>query len=111
MDCAVPSNSESTHSEGKKMGRRFRMARNSDVLICDKLGVVGLLRRYSKRLGFLIGAEGGTRTPTSYLTRPSNVRVCQFRHFGSFGKDYQTATRKRFLRFLPVRLRRRSDDS
>ena len=27
-------------------------------------------------------AEGGTRTPTSYLTRPSNVRVCQFRHFG-----------------------------
>jgi hypothetical protein len=32
----------------------------------------------SKRLG----AEGGTRTPTSCLTRPSNVRVCQFRHFG-----------------------------
>ena len=27
-------------------------------------------------------AEGGTRTPTSCLTRPSNVRVCQFRHFG-----------------------------
>ena len=41
------------------------------------------------------GAEGGTRTPTSYLTRPSNVRVYQFRHFGLFGKDYQTATRKR----------------
>ena len=34
----------------------------------------------------LIGAEGGTRTPTSYLTRPSNVRVYQFRHFGKFGK-------------------------
>ena len=33
------------------------------------------------------GAEGGTRTPTSYLTRPSNVRVCQFRHFGP-GSDY-----------------------
>ena len=30
------------------------------------------------------GAEGGTRTPTSYLTRPSNVRVYQFRHFGSY---------------------------
>jgi hypothetical protein len=30
------------------------------------------------------GAEGGTRTPTSYLTRPSNVRVYQFRHFGFF---------------------------
>jgi hypothetical protein len=29
-----------------------------------------------------LGAEGGTRTPTSCLTRPSNVRVCQFRHFG-----------------------------
>ena len=28
------------------------------------------------------GAEGGTRTPTSCLTRPSTVRVCQFRHFG-----------------------------
>ncbi len=30
----------------------------------------------------LSDAEGGTRTPTSYLTRPSNVRVYQFRHFG-----------------------------
>ena len=30
------------------------------------------------------GAEGGTRTPTSYLTRPSNVRVYQFRHFGKY---------------------------
>ena len=29
------------------------------------------------------GAEGGTRTPTGCPTRPSNVRVCQFRHFGS----------------------------
>ena len=28
------------------------------------------------------GAEGGTRTPTGCPTRPSNVRVCQFRHFG-----------------------------
>src|SRR6185295_5622824 len=32
------------------------------------------------RRGF--GAEGGTRTPTGCPTRPSNVRVCQFRHFG-----------------------------
>ena len=31
-------------------------------------------------------AEGGTRTPTSCLTRPSNVRVYQFRHFGICGK-------------------------
>ena len=29
------------------------------------------------------GAEGGTRTPTGCPTRPSNVRVCQFRHFGT----------------------------
>lgn len=28
------------------------------------------------------GAEGGTRTPMDYSTRPSNVRVCQFRHLG-----------------------------
>src|SRR6516225_10564343 len=28
------------------------------------------------------GAEGATRTPTGCPTRPSNVRVCQFRHFG-----------------------------
>jgi hypothetical protein len=33
----------------------------------------------------MLNAEGGTRTPTSYLTRPSNVRVYQFRHFGSVG--------------------------
>jgi hypothetical protein len=31
------------------------------------------------------GAEGGTRTPTGCPTRPSNVRVCQFRHFGTSG--------------------------
>ena len=35
------------------------------------------------------GAEGGTRTPTSYLTRPSNVRVYQFRHFGSVQEGFQ----------------------
>jgi hypothetical protein len=28
------------------------------------------------------GAEGGTRTRTGYPTRPSNVRVYQFHHFG-----------------------------
>src|SRR5262245_41722247 len=32
--------------------------------------------------GKRFGAEGGTRTPTGCPTRPSNVRVCQFRHFG-----------------------------
>src|SRR5881392_3854305 len=34
------------------------------------------------RRSFPCGAEGGTRTPTGCPTRPSNVRVCQFRHFG-----------------------------
>ncbi len=29
-----------------------------------------------------VGAEGRTRTGTGYPTRPSNVRVYQFRHFG-----------------------------
>src|SRR4030095_14978868 len=33
-----------------------------------------------------VGAEGGTRTPTGCPTRPSNVRVCQFRHFGASGR-------------------------
>jgi hypothetical protein len=28
------------------------------------------------------GAEGGTRTPMGCPTRPSNVRVYQFHHFG-----------------------------
>src|ERR1041385_4708230 len=28
------------------------------------------------------GAEGGTRTPTGFPIRPSNVRVYQFHHFG-----------------------------
>src|ERR1051326_2831996 len=51
-------------------------------LSCDRLGGVVWLSSLFATLKFLIGAEGGTRTPTSYLTRPSNVRVCQFRHFG-----------------------------
>jgi hypothetical protein len=29
------------------------------------------------------GAEGGTRTPMGCPTRPSNVRVYQFHHFGT----------------------------
>ncbi len=29
------------------------------------------------------GAEGGTRTRTGFPTRPSNVRVYQFHHFGA----------------------------
>ena len=28
------------------------------------------------------GAEGGTRTRMDFSTRPSNVRVYQFHHFG-----------------------------
>ena len=37
------------------------------------------------------GAEGGTRTPTGCPTRPSNVRVCQFRHFGPAKAKYAVA--------------------
>ena len=40
------------------------------------------LSLYISAVKIVTGAEGGTRTPTSCLTRPSNVRVCQFRHFG-----------------------------
>ena len=29
------------------------------------------------------GAEGGTRTRMGFPTRPSNVRVYQFHHFGT----------------------------
>src|SRR6187551_3686107 len=39
--------------------------------------------RTGARLGRRDGAEGRTRTGTGYPTRPSNVRVYQFRHFGS----------------------------
>ncbi len=62
------------------------------------------------------GAEGGTRTPTGCPTRPSNVRVCQFRHFGASRmmppprRDCQDAGRGAPPPFpnLPPRLRRQS---
>src|ERR1041384_4917103 len=62
------------------------------------------------------GAEGGTRTPTGYPTRPSNVRVYQFRHFGSFSKvvkesaevehfiSHQRHTRAARIDFAPTSL-------
>ena len=41
-------------------------------------------RRFSRpRPAARTDAEGENRTPTSCLTRPSNVRVYQFRHFRS----------------------------
>jgi hypothetical protein len=36
--------------------------------------------------GIINGAEGGTRTPMGCPTRPSNVRVYQFHHFGTCEK-------------------------
>ena len=63
----------------------------SAEILSPRLGIKGICtlvvpkRRKSAfllRIFKILGAEGGTRTPTSYLTRPSNVRVCQFRHFG-----------------------------
>src|SRR5437867_9558923 len=47
------------------------------------------------RRSFPCGAEGGTRTPTGCPTRPSNVRVCQFRHFGSRTKTKYTVSAER----------------
>src|SRR5438105_15380924 len=41
---------------------------------------VGLARRSKPPI--YTGAVGAARTPTGCPTRPSNVRVCQFRHFG-----------------------------
>ena len=59
-----------------------------------------------------VGAEGGTRTPTGCPIRPSNVRVYQFHHFGTFGRlicqipDFIDTYRLRLfgLRFLLRRL-------
>jgi hypothetical protein len=46
----------------------------------------------SGRLRRVIDAEGGTRTPTGCPTRPSNVRVYQFHHFGRPGSFYTGKT-------------------
>ena len=56
-------------------------------VVSDKI-IITANRFVSNTFYFDIGAEGGTRTPTSYLTRPSNVRVCQFRHFGKAFRYY-----------------------
>ena len=37
---------------------------------------------------FRNGAQGGTRTPTDYSTRPSNVRGYQLRHLSNIEKNY-----------------------
>ena len=52
------------------------------VVFIDTKRILQKLNGCKQKLKEGIGAEGGTRTPTSCLTRPSNVRVCQFRHFG-----------------------------
>jgi hypothetical protein len=49
----------------------------------------------SRDLNVRNGAEGGTRTPTGCPTRPSNVRVCQFRHFGTADDDHARWTDQR----------------
>src|SRR5207253_1349418 len=59
------------------------------------------------------GAEGGTRTPTGCPTRPSNVRVCQFRHFGSSGMRAKYTSgpgpRKPATRLTKTRIERITD--
>ena len=71
--------------------RSFEATLTSAKIVSPLVGTTGVctlvvpkLRKYAVLLKIfeILGAEGGTRTPTSYLTRPSNVRVCQFRHFG-----------------------------
>jgi hypothetical protein len=46
------------------------------------------------------GAEGRTRTGTGCPTRPSNVRVYQFRHFGK--KNVQAASGPLRISGLPI---------
>src|SRR3989449_4830691 len=55
-------------------------AENSDA-VSRSLAFQGCKADFRRKRG--LGAEGGTRTPTGCPTRPSNVRVCQFRHFGA----------------------------
>src|SRR6266852_4348171 len=60
----------------------------SDTSTCITIGQENCIKLCMTSMRILVrklkkvGAEGGTRTPTSCLTRPSTVRVCQFRHFG-----------------------------
>src|SRR2546427_6777944 len=60
---------------------RAQLDERADLLV----GEAACARRKSIKPGARVGkhgAEGGTRTPTGCPTRPSTVRVCQFRHFG-----------------------------
>ena len=52
-----------------------------DVTINKKTRVSASLIRFQN------GAQGRTRTGTGFPTRPSNVRVYQFRHLGSGAKN------------------------
>ena len=56
------------------------------------------------------GAEGGTRTPTGCPTRPSNVRVCQFRHFGPARQKYTAALACALVNQRPSRRMRPTRD-
>ena len=63
-----------------------------DVLNVFRLAAIDVawqIQTVIMRIFKILGAEGGTRTPTSFLTRPSNVRVCQFRHFGKRMRSFQ----------------------
>src|SRR2546426_993146 len=58
--------------------RTFVMARLSFL-------TVGWSGRTGARM---VGGEGGTGPPRGCPTPPSNVRVCQFRHFGEVRREY-----------------------
>ena len=77
------------------LSRKIRIIGGAILLI---LLMVPIDRDVTEVVRFRNGAEGGTRTPTSCLTRPSNVRVCQFRHFGlGFKIPWSALTCQRFL--------------
>ena len=77
---------QATESYETWLAKRTRIIKADLLLKHQQLGKAKAKRMIFSRNLMGYGAEGGTRTPTSYLTRPSNVRVYQFRHFGSFGK-------------------------
>ena len=53
--------------------------------------------------GCRVGAEAGTRTRIGCPTRPSNVRVYQFHHFGSV-RDYREGFKRLSMHEACVRI-------
>ena len=89
--CARPTSARSggtvAMGEGKGVLGGGRQAKRAKIHSSRAVGVRGVTRRRRKERGVVgppafDGAEGRTRTGMACATRPSNVRVYQFRHFG-----------------------------